>query len=98
MVAPRAVAVSQSSSTRAPAPSAITKPSRRKSKGRDTPTVDSAVMLAKPWVPTGVMAASELPVSTASHRPVAIMRAALPTEWVPAAQAVTMVSHGPCQP
>ncbi len=31
--------------------------------------VDSAVMLEKPWMPTGVMAASALPVITASQRP-----------------------------
>ena len=55
-------------------------------------------MLAKPWMPTGVMAASELPVSTASQRPVATSRAAAPIEWAPVAQAVTTVSHGPCHP
>ena len=55
-------------------------------------------MFAKPAMPTGVMAASVPPVTTASQRPDAMSRAALPMEWVPAAQAVTMVSHGPCQP
>ena len=98
MVAPRAVAASQSSRISAPAPSAMTKPSRSASKGRDTPMLDRAVMFVKPWMPTGVMAASELPVMTASHRPAAIRRAAFATEWVPAAQAVTVVSQGPCQP
>ncbi len=44
------------------------------------------------------MAASVPPVMTTSQRPIAISRAALPIEWVPAAQAVTMVSHGPCKP
>ena len=41
----RAGARSSSSSTSAAPPSAITKPSRRRSKGRDIPELDSAVML-----------------------------------------------------
>ena len=55
-------------------------------------------MLEKPAMPIGVMAASADPASTTSHRPVAIRRAPLPTLWVPAAQAVTVVSHGPRKP
>ena len=64
----------------------------------DTPEDDRAVMLAKPVIPTGVMGASAAPPSITSHRPVAIRRAALPMLWVPAAQAVTVVSHGPRKP
>ncbi len=97
-VAPRARACSSSSSTRTPAPSAMTKPSRSLSKGRDTPVVDSAVMFSKPATPVGVMALSVPPVTTASQRPLTIRRAALPMEWVPAAQAVTVVSQGPRKP
>ena len=97
-VAPRARACSSSSSTRTPAPSAMTKPSRSRSKGRDTPVVLSAVMFSKPATPVWVMALSVPPVRTALQRPVAMSRAALPMEWVPAAQAVTVVSQGPRKP
>ena len=62
------------------------------------PDVDSAVMLAKPASAVGVAAASLPPVTTASQRPQAISRAALPMAWVPAAHAVQIVSFGPCRP
>ena len=71
------------SRTRAAAPSGITKPSRRTSNGRDTPEVDSAVMLAKAAMPTGVIAASAPPPMATSQRPVATRRAAAAREWVP---------------
>ena len=61
------------------------------------PVVDSAVMLAKAAMPTGVIAASAPPPMTTSQRPVATSRAAAAIAWVPAAQAVTMVSHGPVE-
>jgi len=96
--APRARACSSSSSTRTPAPSAITKPSRSLSKGRDTPEDDRAVMFSNPATPVVVIELSVPPVITASQRPVKIRRAALPIEWVPAAHAVTVVSHGPRKP
>ena len=86
------------SSTRAPAPSVITKPSRRMSKGREIPEVDRAVMLAKAAMPTPVIPASAAPPMATSHRPDATSRAAWPMLWAPAAQAVVMVSDGPCQP
>ena len=76
----------------------MTKPSRRTSKGRDCPLVDSAVMLPKAASATGVIAASAPPASTASQRPVAIRRWAARIECVPDAQAVVIVSHGPRQP
>ena len=44
------------------------------------------------------MAASAEPAMTTSQRPVATSRAPLATLWVPAAQAVTVVSHGPRKP
>ena len=98
IVAPRASALDHSSSTRAPAPSDIMNPSRRRSNGHDTPVLESAVMLVKPAMPVSVIAASVLPATTASQRPEAIRWKAFATEWVPAAQAVTVVSHGPWNP
>ncbi len=56
--------------------------------------VDIAVMLRKPAMAVGVIAASVPPVTTASHRPLAISRAALPMAWVPAAHAVTWSRTG----
>src|SRR3954463_10832623 len=76
----------------------MTNPSRSTSNGRDTPLDDRAVMLPKPAMAVGVMAASLPPASITSQRPMGMSRAALPTEWVPAAQAVTVVSHGPRNP
>ena len=76
----------------------MTKPSRLTSNGIETPLVDKAVMLEKPAMLVGVMAASADPATTTSQRPVATRRAPLATLWVPAAQAVTVVSHGPRKP
>ena len=59
---------------------------------------DVAVMLMKPCRDTGLIAASEPPATIASAYPAAIQRAALPMDWVPAAQAVTVVSQGPWKP
>ena len=55
-------------------------------------------MLPNPASAVIVPAASAPPVATASQRPQAIRRAALPMACVPAAQAVHTVSHGPCSP
>jgi hypothetical protein len=71
------------------------KPSRRASKGREIPVVERAVILVKAPIPTGVMAASAPPPMATSQRPEATRRAAAATEWVPAAQAVVIDSHGP---
>ena len=98
IVAPRAFAADHSSSTSTAAPSAITNPSRRGSNGRLTPLLESAVMLVKPAIAVGVNGASLPPASTASQIPLLMRRAALPMAWVPAAQAVTVFSDGPCQP
>ena len=84
--------------TRAPPPSAMTKPSRRRSKGLEIPELESAVMLVNAARPISAIAASAPPVMTASQRPYWMRRAALPMDWVPAAHAVTTVSHGPRQP
>ena len=76
----------------------MTKPSRRASKGREWPEVESAVMLAKAASATGCMLASEPPPMATSQRPVATRRAAAAMAWVPAAQAVQITSDGPRQP
>jgi hypothetical protein len=57
-----------------------------------------AVMFVNPAMPTGVMAASLPPAATTSQRPLATHMAASTSAWVPAAQAVLTVWHGPCQP
>ena len=98
MVAPRATAASHSSSSSRPQPSEITKPSRSAANGRDVPELDRAVMFWKPANPVGVSVDSAPPATTRSHRPQAMRSAARVMPWVPAAQAVTIVSHGPCQP
>ena len=64
----------------------------------DTPEVDRAVMLEKPATPSGDRGASLPPATITSQRPVAMRRPALAMLWVPAAQAVTVVSHGPLRP
>ncbi len=89
MVAPRLRAVSPSSSTSTPAPSPITKPSRRASNGREMPASDIASSAPKAAVASGVSAASEPPVTTASASPDWIARTAAPIAWAPAAQAET---------
>ncbi len=81
-----------------PAPSAMTKPSRRASNGRLQPLLVMAVMFVKAATPVEDRGASDDPATTTSHRPDATSRAPLITEWVPAAQAVTTVSHGPRKP
>ena len=66
--------------------------------GRLSPDGDSARMIEKAAVLVGVMSDSAPPASTRSQRPSATSRAPAPIEWVPAAQAVVIVSHGPCSP
>src|SRR3546814_19226042 len=55
-------------------------------------------MFEKPARLVGVSAASEPPAMTASQRSQAMRSAARVMPWVPAAQAVTIDSHGPCHP
>ena len=62
------------------------------------PDLEAAVMFVKPCSAVAVIDASEPPVIITSQRPSMISRAALPIAWVPAAQAVTVVSHGPWNP
>ena len=90
MRAPRATAWSQASRTRAPAPSVMTNPSRRASKGREIPEVDRAVMLEKAARPTPVIPASAAPPMATSQRPEATSRAAWAMLWAPAAHAVVI--------
>ncbi len=63
-----------------------------------TPEELRAVMLRNPARAVAVMLLSLPPARTASQRPQAMSRAALPSAWVEAAQAVVTVSHGPCHP
>ncbi len=99
MRAPRRRACSRSSRTRAPAPSANTKPSRRTSKGRDVPvsTVPSCWRRRpSPIADHGRLGAARRWPRRSGPRPRGDPPP--PRAWVPAAQAVAMVSHGPCQP
>ena len=98
IVAPRRSATDHSSSISTAAPSPSTNPSRSASNGRLDPDVDSAVMLPKLATPMVQPADSVPPVTTASHIPQEIRRAAYPMAWVDAAQAVVIVSFGPRKP
>ena len=71
------------------------KPSRRASNGREMPTVEVASSAPKAARDSGVSAASEPPVSTASASPVWIMRTEVASAFAPAAQAETMPKTGP---
>ena len=83
-VAPRASAASRSSSSSTAAPSAMQKPSRSRSNGREQPERDSAVIVPNAASVVGVIDASAPPASTTSHRPSATIRAPAAIEWVPA--------------
>ena len=88
-MAPRSRADSASSSTSIPAPSPITKPSRRASNGREMPVGESACIELKQAKPKSVSVASAPPETTASASPYWIMRSAEPMAWAPLAQADT---------
>ena len=95
MGAPRSMAASRSSRTRAAAPSPMTKPSRPASKGREAFSgsslrVDRAFMAAKAAIPTRVTAASLPPHTTESTRPARIRSSPSPIAWADAEQAVTV--------
>ena len=68
----------------------MTNPSRRLSNGRETPLVDVASSEAKAARASGVRAAYEPPVTTASASPARTMRAAAPIACAPAAHAETI--------
>ena len=68
----------------------MTKPSRRASKGREIPVGEVASSAAKAARASGVSAASEPPVTTASASPAWTMRTAAPMACAPAAQAETI--------
>ena len=76
----------------------MTKPSRSASNGREMPLSDSASSAAKAAVASGVSAASEPPVTTASASPAWIMRAAAPIECAPAAHADRIEYEWPRSP
>ena len=60
--------------------------------------LETAVMFLKVASPVMELEASLPPVMTASQRPERMSMAALAIDWVPAAQAVTVFSHGPEKP
>ena len=76
----------------------MTKPSRRASKGREMPLSDSASRAANAALESGVSAASEPPVTTASAAPDWIRAADVPIACAPAAQADTMPYEWPRRP
>src|SRR5918999_1280248 len=93
-VAPRASALSAASSSRAPDPSPITKPSRRASNGSDLPVGDRTSIAWNELVPSGVSAASEAAARTASASPDWIVRSARPMACPPVAQARVLLLLG----
>src|SRR4051794_33649623 len=103
MVAPRASACSSVSSTVKPAPSAITKPSRAVSNGRDARSGSSLRLLIAPMranadTVSGVTGASVAPAMTTSALPSRTMRTPSPMALAPAAHAVEMQRAGPVKP
>ena len=102
--APRARACSSSSSTRMPAPSPMTKPSRSASKGRlallglvvaGGEGAHGGEARRRPW---GVMAASRAAGDHTSASARAMILKASPMEWALVAQAVHAASFGPLAP
>ena len=73
----------------------MTKPSRSLSNGREMPRSESASSAANAALESGVSAASEPPVTTASTRPDSIIIFAAPMASAPPEQAETMPWHGP---
>ena len=76
----------------------MTKPSRRASNGREMPVSESASSAANAAHDSGVSAASEPPVTTASASPAWIRRAEMPIACAPAEQAETVPNELPCRP
>src|SRR5688500_9447589 len=100
MLAPRASACSTASTTRMPAASPNTKPSRPASNGREAFSGSSfrferAPMLASAAKATGRIADSVPPAMTTSTSPCSIMRCASMKACTPEAQAATLVITGP---
>src|SRR4029078_2444785 len=86
-----------------PAPSAMTKPSRSLSQGREARVgsslrVDSAFIELKPATEVGVQPCSAPPATMMSASPYWIIRIAVPIEWLDEAQAETAVKFGPLKP
>ena len=76
----------------------MTKPSRRASNGRDTPSRDSAPMRLKAAMHRPVSAASVPPQTTTSASPRWITRSASPIACEPVAQAEASEKPGPWAP
>ncbi len=72
--APRSAAADSASSTRTPAPSPITKPSRRASNGREIPVGEVAAIAPKAAVESGLIALSAPPTTHTSAAPWATIR------------------------
>ena len=94
-VAPRASACSRLSSTRTPAPSPITNPSRPLSHGRDALVgsslrLDMALTEQKPPMPLGKTAASLAPASMRSASPLRMWSTLFRMQKFPDAQALLM--------
>ena len=104
ILAPRALACLSSSSTRAPAPSPMTKPSRSLSQGRDAicgvslKLVDSARAAQNPAMPSRHTAASAPPAIITLASSSMISRAASPIACAPVEHAVTTEWLGPLNP
>jgi hypothetical protein len=86
-----------------PAPSAMTKPSRPRSKGRlavagSSLRRDRLRITAKPATAMGSMQASDPPAMITSAPSSRMQRQASPMLWLPAAQAVLTQRLGPSQP
>ena len=76
----------------------MTKPSRRASNGRETPSRDSAPMRSNAAMHSGVIAASVPPATTTSASPRSIIRLASPIAWLPVAHADETLKPGPWAP
>ena len=103
MRAPRRLACSHSSSTSIAPPSAMTKPSRSRSKGRDAVAGsslrrESTRMISKAPKVSGASGASTPPASIASARPSRMRRVASPIAMVPEAHELALATVGPVNP
>ena len=76
----------------------MTKPSRRASNGRDSPTLDSAPSDLKAAIVNPLRVDSQPPATTASASLRATIRAASPIECAPVAHADEIEKPGPCAP
>ena len=76
----------------------MTKPSRRASNGRETPSRDVAPIRANAAREVPHSADSAPPATTTSASPRSIIRLASPSAWAPVAQALETLNPGPWTP